>query len=73
MIRCILFALAISTVPPTLAYATDDTPIQTVEQIGNGHRLKLPIPRLRRHWLTKQSGLHNLAVPNEIHQGSAMN
>jgi hypothetical protein len=31
MIRCILFALAISTVPPTLAYATDDTPIQTVE------------------------------------------
>jgi Peptidase family M23 len=31
MIRCILIALAISTVPPTLAYATDDSPIQTVE------------------------------------------
>ena len=31
MIRRILFALAILTVPPTLAYASDDTPIQTVE------------------------------------------
>jgi hypothetical protein len=31
MIRCILFALAISTLPPTLAHATDDTPIQAVE------------------------------------------
>ena len=31
MIRRILFALAISTVPPTLAYATDDTPIEAVE------------------------------------------
>jgi len=31
MIRRILFALAILTIPSTLAYATGDTPIQTVE------------------------------------------
>jgi hypothetical protein len=31
MIRRILFALAISTIPPTLAYAIGDTTIQTVE------------------------------------------
>jgi hypothetical protein len=30
MIRCILFALAISTVPATPAYATNDTPIEAV-------------------------------------------
>ena len=31
MIRCVLFALAIATVPPMLAFAADDTPIRAVE------------------------------------------